>query len=246
MLKDLVKQPEIRKWHLQIVHHDSPDRRGVDVGLLYNPRFFRVLNVVNTPLLLPDRPTFRTRDQMCVTGLLGGEKVSIIVNHWPSRLGGQEQSSPLREAAAARVKQTVDSLLALDPNQGIIIMGDLNDDPHDRSCAQVLNAKRNRDDVPEGGLYNPWWATLDKGIGSLAYNGAWNLFDQIIISDYFLKGDRKHLTYLNHRVLNMDFLQTHEGTRKGYPLRTYSGGAFLNGYSGHFPTQIIMVREVKQ
>ena len=246
VLKDLVKQPEIRKWHLQIVHHDSPDRRGVDVGLLYNPRFFRVLNVVNTPLLLPDRPTFRTRDQMCVTGLLGGEKVSIIVNHWPSRLGGQEQSSPLREAAAARVKQTVDSLLALDPNQGIIIMGDLNDDPHDRSCAQVLNAKRNREDVTQGGLYNPWWATLDKGVGSLAYNGAWNLFDQIIISDYFLKGDRKHLTYLNHRVLNMDFLQTHEGTRKGYPLRTYSGGAFLNGYSDHFPTQIIMVREVKQ
>ena len=110
----------------------------------------------------------------------------------------------------------------------------------------MLNAKRNREDVTQGGLYNPWWATLDKGVGSLAYNGAWNLFDQIIINDYFLNGDRKHLTYLNHRVLNMDFLQTHEGTRKGYPLRTYSGGAFLNGYSDHFPTQIIMVREVKQ
>lgn len=246
VLKDLVKQDGIRKWHLQIVHHDSPDRRGIDVGLLYNPRFFRVLNVVNTPLILPDRPTFRTRDQMCVTGLLGGEKVSVIVNHWPSRLGGQEQSSPLREAAAARVKATVDSLLADDPNQGIVIMGDLNDDPNDKSCAVVLGAKRNIKDVPQGGLYNPWWATLDKGVGSLAYGGAWNLFDQIIISDYFLRSNRKHLTYLNHRVLNMEFLQTREGSRKGYPLRTFSGGAFLNGYSDHFPTQIIMVREAKK
>jgi len=246
VLKDLVKQESIRKWHLQIVHHDSPDRRGIDVALLYNPRFFRVLNVVNTPLILPDRPNFRTRDQMCVTGLLGGEKVSVIVNHWPSRLGGQEQSSPLREAAAARVKQTVDSLLANDPNQGIVIMGDLNDDPNNKSCAVVLNAKRNREDVPQGGLYNPWWATLDKGVGSLAYGGAWNLFDQIIINDYFLRSNRKHLTYLNHRVLNMDFLQNKEGKYKGYPLRTYAAGAFLNGYSDHFPTQIIMVREAKQ
>lgn len=246
VLKDLVKQEEIRKWHLQIVHHDSPDRRGIDVGLLYNPRFFRVLNVVNTPLIMPDRPNFRTRDQMCVTGLLGGEKVSVIINHWPSRLGGQEQSSPLREAAAARVKLTIDSLLKDDPNQGIVIMGDLNDDPHDKSCAMVLGAKRNIKDVPQGGLYNPWWSTLDKGVGSLACGGSWNLFDQIIINDYFLRSNREHLTYLNHRVLNMEFLQTKEGKYKGYPHRTYSGGAFLNGYSDHFPTQIIMVRKIKQ
>ena len=128
VLDDLTAQAPLKQRRYKYVHVEGPDRRGIDCAMLYNPRFFRVLNVVNTPLLLPDRPTFRTRDQMCVTGLLGGEKVSIIVNHWPSRLGGQEQSSPLREAAAARVKQTVDSLLALDPNQGIIIMGDLNDE----------------------------------------------------------------------------------------------------------------------
>ena len=89
VLQDLVRHDLIKKWRLQVIHHDSPDRRGVDVGLLYNPRLFRVLNVTNATLSIADNPRFRTRDQMCVTGLLGGDKVSVIVNHWPSRLGGQ-------------------------------------------------------------------------------------------------------------------------------------------------------------
>ena len=246
VLDDLVAQPEIADMHLQVVHHDSPDRRGVDVGLLYNPRMFRVLSVSNTTLTIPSNPRFRTRDQMCVTGLLMGEKVSVIVNHWPSRLGGQEQSSYLREAAAARVMQTVDSLLADDPNQGIIVMGDLNDDPQDKSCAVVMGAKKKMDDVKEPRqFFNPWWATLDKGIGTLAYRGQWNLFDQIMISKFFL-GDRSHLTYLRHEVMNFDFLKTSEGDYAGYPLRTYSAGRFLNGYSDHFPTQVFLVREVKK
>lgn len=245
VLQDLVKHDYLKKWHLQIVHHDSPDRRGIDVSLLYNPRFFRVLNVTNTPLIIPDNPTFRTRDQMCVTGLLGGEKVSVIVNHWPSRLGGQEQSSYLREAAAALVKHITDSLLLDDPNQGVIVMGDLNDDPQDRSCAQVLGGKKKKEDVKEAnGFFNPWWATLDKGIGTLAYKGQWNLFDQIMISKYFL-GDRSKLTYLKHEVLNWDFLKNHEGQYAGYPKRTYASGVFLDGYSDHFPTEVFLVREAK-
>lgn len=243
VLEDLVKQEEIRSWRLQVVHHDSPDRRGVDVSLLYNPRLFRVLNVTNARLSIEDNPDFRTRDQMCVTGMMGEDKVSIIVNHWPSRLGGQEQSSYLREAAAALVKHTVDSLLADDPNQGIIVMGDLNDDPQDRSVANVLGGKKNKDDVTDdNGFYNPWWSTLDSGIGTLAYKGSWNLFDQILVSKYFL-GDRSHLTFFKSDVLNWDFLKNTEGNYVGYPLRTYASGVFLNGYSDHFPTRILLVRE---
>lgn len=245
VLDDLVKEPSIKNWHLQVVHHDSPDRRGVDVGLLYNPRLFRVLNVTNTPLKIEGKPEFRTRDQMCVTGMLGNEKVSIIVNHWPSRLGGQQQSSYLREAAGALSRHLADSLLREDPNQGIIVMGDLNDDPMDKSVSQALGAKKKKEDVSDNGFYNPWWSTLDKGIGTLAYKGQWNLFDQIIISNYFLKSDRTHLTFLKNEVLNKDFLMSKDGDRQGYPLRTYSAGVFLNGYSDHFPVQLFLVKEVK-
>ena len=243
VLQDLVKADPIKNWRLQIVHHDSPDRRGVDVGLLYNPRLFKVLDVTNHTLTIEGNPTFRTRDQMCVTGEMGGKVVSIIVNHWPSRLGGQEQSSYLREAAAALSKHIADSLWAIRPDQGVIIMGDLNDDPQDKSCAVVLGAKRSPEKVEPHGFYNPWWKMLDDGIGTLAYKGSWNLFDQIIISGTLLEsnqGTPYDLQYWRAKVNNFDFLYDKQGTRQGYPLRTYSGGVWLNGYSDHFPTEVFL------
>lgn len=246
VLEDLVKQEPIRKQMYQIIHHDGPDRRGVDVGLLYNPRLFKVLDVKNHLLHIESYPTFRTRDQLCVTGLLGGDTISIIVNHWPSRLGGQQQSSYLREAAAALSKHIADSLWAIRPNQAVVIMGDLNDDPHDISCAQTLGAMKNMKDVAPHGFFNPWWKLLDKGIGTLAYKGSWNLFDQIIVGGTLLEQNQKNnsgLRYLKCQVNNFDFLITKEGDRQGSPHRTYSAGKWLDGYSDHFPTEIFLVKE---
>ena len=244
VLDDLVKAAPIKRWMLQVVHHDSPDRRGVDVGLLYNPRMFRVLDVTNHLLTVEGNPGFRTRDQMCVTGLLGGDTVSVIVNHWPSRLGGQEQSSYLREAAAALSKHIADSLWAIRPNQGVIIMGDLNDDPMDRSCAVTLGAVKKEKDAAYHGFYNPWWKVLDDGIGTLAYKSQWNLFDQIIVSGTLLKAHRPGaLQYWKCEVHNHEFLRDTNGSRQGYPLRTYSSGVWLNGYSDHFPTEIFLIKE---
>ena len=252
VLQDLVRQPEIKDRRYQIVHHDSPDRRGVDVGLLYNPRFFKVLNVTNQRInkYLPDYPDFRSRDQLCVTGMLAGEKVSVIVNHWPSRLGGEEASSYLREAAGRMARATIDSLLLDDPNQGIIFMGDLNDDPQNKSCSEALGAKKEiKDCIEPGSCFNPWWNILNKGIGTLGYKGNWNLFDQIIFSNYFLKNydskDKPTLTFSRAEVLNRKFLRSNEGDRQGYPMRTFSAGVFLNGYSDHFPTMIYLVKEIK-
>ncbi len=254
VLQDLVRQPELKDRRYQIVHHDSPDRRGVDVGLLYNPRFFKVLNVTNQRInkYLPEdrREDFRSRDQLCVTGMLAGEKVSVLVNHWPSRLGGEEASSYLREAAGRMARATIDSLLLDDPNQGIIFMGDLNDDPQNRSCSEALGAKKEIKDCTEpGSCFNPWWNILNKGIGTLGYKGNWNLFDQIIFTNYFLRNydskDKPTLTFSRAEVLNRKFLRGDEGDRQGYPLRTFSAGIFMNGYSDHFPTMIYLVKEVK-
>ena len=253
VLQDLVKNEQIAKWNLQIVHHDSPDRRGVDVGFLYNPRFFKVLNVTHHRLSIDGEPEFLTRDQTCMTGLLFGEKVSLIVNHWPSRLGGEELSSYKREAAAALCKQIADSLWKEDPNQAIIIMGDLNDDPHNSSCSKVLGAVQYKEAATANGFYNPFWNKLEKeGIGSLAYKGQWNLFDQIIISGNLVrevreieKIEKPNLVYQRCEVWNKDFLKGQDGNRVGYPLRTFSAGVFLNGYSDHFPTQIFLVKKVR-
>jgi hypothetical protein len=247
VLDDLVADPQISAWNLQVVHHDSPDLRGIDVALLYNPRFFRFESVTNHTMVIEGQPNLRTRDQMCVTGLLGNTRVSIIVNHWPSRLGGQEQSSYKREAAAALSKHIADSVWAVDPNRGVIIMGDLNDDPDDRSVREVLGAKKTTDGVEPHGFYNPWWSILRVSkVGTLAYNSGWNLFDQIIISGNLLESNcgEDDARFFKAMVHNHDFLIDTEGKRQGYPLRTYSGGVWLNGYSDHFPTEIFLKQPV--
>ncbi len=247
VLDDLVNDPQIRQWNLQVVHHDSPDRRGVDVGLLYNPRFFKFESVTNHRLTVPNNETFRTRDQMCVTGMLGTRRVSVIVNHWPSRLGGQEQSSYLREAAADLSKHIADSIWAIDPDRGIFVMGDLNDDPDDRSVSKNLGAVKHAADAKPHGFYNPFWSILrDKGVGTLAYNGSWNLFDQIVISGNLLKenSEADDMQYFRAQVHNHQFLIDPNGTRQGYPLRTFAAGAWLNGYSDHFPTEVFLKQAV--
>ncbi|MDE6010756.1 MAG: endonuclease/exonuclease/phosphatase family protein [Muribaculaceae bacterium] len=245
VLRDLVSQDAIKKWHLQVIHHDSPDKRGVDVGLLYNPRFFRPTGVTNHRLVIPEMPDFLTRDQMCVVGDLGGSPVAVIVNHWPSRRGGSEQSSFLREAAAALSRSIADSVMAVNPNIGVIILGDLNDDPSDRSCSQVLGAVRDKDACRPGGFYNPFWKKLDDGIGSYIYRGQWDLFDQIIVNHNLVSGAADGLTFKDAQVLNKEFLKQADGQYKGYPLRTFSGGVWTGGYSDHFPTEIFLVKEVK-
>lgn len=251
VLTDLVAQESLKDMNLQVVHHDSPDRRGVDVGLLYNPRFFKPVNVTNHTLVIESLPDFRTRDQMCVVGRLGDSKhpeygsarIAVIVNHWPSRRGGKEQSSWLREAAASLSKHIADSVRAIYPNIGVIVMGDLNDDPSDKSCSVALGAVRNPGDIQPGGFYNPFWKLLDDGIGSYIYRGNWDLFDQIIINQNLLDG-KCGVKFHNAKVLNFPFLIQQDGQYKGYPHRTFSGGAWAGGFSDHLPTEIFLMKEI--
>ena len=153
VLEDLIKQPDLAKRAYQIVHYEGPDRRGVDVALIYNPKLFIVSNSKSYRLHTADT-TFRTRDQLMVSGYLQGEKVHVIVNHWPSRYGGEERSRNKRIEAAGLTRSISDSLLRVDPKAKIIIMGDLNDDPFNVSCATTLGAKKEIKEVKDGDLYN--------------------------------------------------------------------------------------------
>jgi len=255
VLEDLVRQPSISARQYGIVHYDGPDRRGVDVALLYNPRYFTVSSSKSFFLgkkflsgtKYKDSPdsTFRTRNQLLVSGYLLGEKVHIIVNHWPSRYGGEIESGPLRIAAASLTRSIVDSLFNVDANSKIIVMGDLNDDPSNESCKTTMNAKRDAADATGTALYNVFWKTLDSGVGSLAYQGRWNLFDQIMISPALLSKDLKELHFWKGEVFNRPFLTFQEGENKGTPHRTHSRGVWVNGYSDHYPTLIYLIKEKK-
>lgn len=244
VLEDLVKMPSIKDINYGIVHYDSPDRRGIDVAMLYNPDHFKVLMSKPYPLIFPDDTAFKTRDQLLVEGLLDGDKIYVIVNHWPSRYGGEARSRPNRVAAATLTKHITDSIMAVDQDAKIIIMGDLNDDPNNESCKKTLAAKRKPEQVKDGELYNTTWPLFKKGIGSLAYRDNWNLFDQIIVSSGLLDAEEGYKFYKAY-IFNKDFLIQQEGRYKGYPLRTHAGGSYLNGYSDHFPSYIFLMRTVK-
>lgn len=245
VLEDLIKTGELANRNYDIVHFDSPDRRGVDVGLLYDRDQFEVDTAISARLFIECSPNTLTRDQLLVSGRLAGERVHIIVNHWPSRLGGETKSRCRREAAAALSRQLADSVLAADPESKVIIMGDLNDDPNNKSCCEVLGAVKEQKDAKENGYFNTMWKLFDEGFGTLGYQGKWNLFDQIIVSGNLVGKDRSTLKYFKSEIFNKDFLRQDSGKYKGYPKRTHAQGRWLNGYSDHFPVIIYLAKVVQ-
>ena len=252
-LEYLVKEPVIADLHYKPILLEGPDRRGVDVGFLYNPSYFTVVSTKGYQLSAhySDGSVVRSRLQLLISGYLKDDKgivkdkLHILVNHWPSRYGGEESSRATRDTAAMLCKHIADSLYMKDPGAKIIIMGDLNDDPYNHSCAEVLGARKDRDELEEKGFYNTMWKTLDRGIGSLAYNGSWNLFDQIIISEPLAHAPRSanEWSYWQAEIFNKRFLTVPDGKDKGTPLRTHKGGVWLNGYSDHYPTMIYLVKQ---
>ncbi|MBN1952543.1 MAG: endonuclease/exonuclease/phosphatase family protein [Bacteroidales bacterium] len=243
VVEDLVKHEILRERGFRIVHYDSPDARGVDVGLIYRPDIFTVLGSKSYRLTLENDSGFRSRDQLLVTGKAGDDILHIIVNHWPSRRGGERASRPKRNAAGDLSRHIADSLLALDKNAKIIVMGDLNDDPVNPSVRDHLRAKGNKDKLEEGDLFNPMYGLYKEGIGSLAYRDSWNLFDQIIISQGLLGDDFRDYTFYKAKVFNKNFLVQKDGPYAGYPRRTFAGGVYQGGYSDHFPVYILLIRE---
>jgi exonuclease III len=246
VLEDLVRMPAIASRNYQIIHYDSPDRRGVDVAMIYQPKYFKPHNHKSYKLSVEGMLDFLTRDQLVVSGDFDGERIHIIVGHWPSRRGGEKRSMPLRMAAAKLSRHIADSLFGIDPNAKIIIMGDLNDNPTNKSLTEGLNAKGNMNLLRPGDFYNPMYALYQKGIGSNAWRDTWSLFDQIIVSQAWLGDDYSSYRFRLARVHNKVDLTQRSGRFKGYPWRTYVGGEFMGGYSDHFPSYIIIVKAASQ
>jgi len=245
VLEDLVATPKLKDRNYKIVHYDSPDRRGVDVGLIYQEKYFKVKNSASYRLVFENDPNYFTRDQLIVTGDMDGEDVSIIVAHWPSRRGGQKASEPNRIQAAQLGRKIIDSLLNDNPAAKIILMGDLNDDPINKSVAEYIRAKGKVEKMTSGDMYNVMYDHYKSGNGTLAWNDAWNLFDQIIVSESFVNKDTTSYIFHKSFVYKKDYIIQQEGNYAGYPLRTHAGGVYLNGYSDHFPVYMVIKKEVK-
>ena len=244
-LTDLCNQPALKARNFKFVHIEGPDQRGIDCALLYNPQLFKVKNVKLVPYIYtrPEDAGRTTRGFLVVSGTLANEHVTIIVNHLPSR----GAASYAREDGGTQLRAVKDSLQKDDPKVKLFIMGDMNDDPNDASMAKCLGAKREISEVEEGGLYNPWWNMLASGQGTLQYQGAWNLFDQIILSKNLLnkagQKDYSTLKLYDYQVFRRDYLIQQEGEFRGNTLRTSAGGKWLNGYSDHLPTLVYLLKK---
>ena len=245
-LDDLVAQPALSARNYQYVHIEGPDRRGIDCALLYNPSLFSVKNTRLVPYVqkLKKDSAFYTRGFLTVSGTLADEHIAVIVCHLPSRFS----ESFYRELGAEQVKAIKDSLLNDDPNCKVFVMGDMNDDPIDKSMAGILRGKGNIKDVNQGDMYNPWYNILVKeGVGTLLYQGSWNLFDQIFVTPNLLNKDDKKdfssLKFWKNQIFKRDYLFQTEGKYKGSPKRTTAGGVWLDGYSDHLPVVVYLVKE---
>ena len=267
VLEDLVKDPQLLRSDYGIVHFDSPDWRGIDVALLYQKKHFKPTSFINVPLLIyrkdlnvkekdaketeedkADKDKIEvakdnrvyTRDVLLVTGFLDGEEVNVLVNHWPSRSGGEKKSSPFREAAGRLDRKIMDSIYKRNPNAKIINMGDLNDGTYNKSVKEGIGAKLKKSEVKEFGVYNPFEEMAKKGNASLFYRDAGDIFDQIMVSETLIKTDYSSFRYWKSGIYNKPYMITTVGQYKGYPLRH---GANEIGYSDHFPVYIYLIKQ---
>ncbi|MBK9176223.1 MAG: endonuclease/exonuclease/phosphatase family protein [Flavobacteriales bacterium] len=245
VVEDLVAREPLKKRGYRVVLEDGPDRRGVDVALVYNPSLYRVYAHRSYRLRMADT-SFRTRDQLLVSGVLDGDTTHVIVAHWPSRRGGEKRSEPNRKAAAELGRHIIDSLMAINANARILYMGDLNDDPVNASVTRFLRASGDKAKAVNGAFYNPMYDPYQKGIGTLAWRDSWNLFDQIVVSPGLVTGAGGQYRYYGVRIFNEPYLRQQEGNFAGYPFRTFVGDTYQDGYSDHFPVFLVLVKEVSK
>lgn len=256
VLEDLVNQPEIEAANYQIVHYDGPDRRGVDVALLYRPEYFTVEESKSIPFDFNSKTIkfamdkegqdyFRTRDILMVRGLLDGEMFAFFVAHLPSRIGGKGQD--LRSRGAEIIYEHSLKLMEEYPGIKIMVMGDMNDNPTDESMVKYMRGKENIAEVGKYDFFSPFLSMLKAGYGSLAYRGTWNIYDIILVNEAMAnapKGTLKIQPIVKKkyygRVFSQPFMTQQEGQYKGTPFRTFSNGTFIGGYSDHYPTYIIV------
>lgn len=231
VVEDFNNSTYLKAAGYEILHRESPDGRGIDVGLMYNPSKVKleIEGVIETVLPAGTRPN--TRLIIHAAGVLNGKSLNLFVNHWPSRGGGKNETEPNRLSVARNLKLYVQELLAKDPQAMIIFMGDFNDHPNDKSLAEVLNAG-----IKEKNTYNNlMWDMHKNGLGSYNYRGTWGALDQFIVSKNLTDGAGIDVDQSSVKFVKEDWMMYTNKKGETYPSRTYGGPNYYGGCSDHLP-----------
>ena len=236
VLIDLIQNSKLNDYNYSIIHQNSPDFRGIDVALIYRPDSYQPEFNEWINISFPFDSSYTTRDILYSKGkIFEDEIIHIFVNHWTSRYGGQEATTAKREFIGALLKAKSDSILKIEPNASIIIMGDLNDNPNDESLTEALQAKPVTENILSDNLYNISLAKFQNGEGTLFYR-SWDLFDQMVVSGNLLKVDASlKLKHPNIRIHKPDWVLFEDNKGIKRPNRTASGSRYYGGYSDHLP-----------
>ncbi len=221
----------LKKYNFGVIHKDSPDRRGVDVGILYKKDIFQFIELIDDTVKI-DWPT-RTIIMGKLLHKQTGDTFYVFSNHWPSRRGGEEKSAPARNTAASTLKKRVDYILSYNPNANIIIMGDFNDTPKNESIMKYLQAKPficSKDKPQPKQLYNLSWEKADNDEGSHYFDDEWNMLDQIIVSSNLIESNK-----FQYDCPSFNMYTGKNVDSEGLPIRTFEGKRYIGGYSDHLP-----------
>ncbi len=253
VVEDLAITGRLKHGRYSAVHYDSPDARGIDVALLYQPSEFSVKGSTPIAVKLPGKSRLSTRDILHVWGrTTNDELLHIFVNHWPSKAGGVEQTRSGRMAAARVLRSITDSLFRLDANTKIIIMGDFNDTPDDVEtyCRTSLLNTYGRtsllkavhpDSLTHPSLVNLMYPAHLRGEGTYNFRGSWEMIDHIIVSSSLLSGRGIRVENAAGHVFNPDWITFTNSRGQKVPNRTYVGNRYEGGISDHFPVWIRLV-----
>lgn len=235
VLSDLVQSDHLKNFNYAFIHFDSEDERGIDVALLYNQDEFILEHSINIPVFIEDETSKRefTRDILLVIGYLEGNKIHVLINHWPSRHEGKEESEYKRLIASSKLSEIISSIINEDEEAQILILGDFNDNPNSKS---LLNLKNKND------LFNTMESVWSYNRGSVNHNFTWILFDQILLTSNFLNEWYGGFGFLNSDIFDDNWLKESHGKFKGQPFRTYAGKRYIGGFSDHFPVFIQIQR----
>lgn len=237
VLNDLIQSEDLHGYNYGFVHYDSKDERGIDVALLYDYDQFVVESSETYSLCIetPEGVRDFTRDILLVSGILDGELIHLIVNHWPSRHEGDNETSYKRMIAAKRVLEIISKLLEQYTAPKIVVIGDFNDNPNNESI-QFLTAN--------GNLFNATEFLWSRDRGTENHDFQWNLFDQILISKNLLSHEGEYC-FESADIFDDKFVTQFHGKYQGQPFRTYIGKKYMGGYSDHFPIFIQLKRSAK-
>jgi predicted extracellular nuclease len=246
VLNELITKTPLVKAGYSIVHEDSPDNRGIDVGLIYRPEKFRPIKHEAIRIVFPFDPSVKTRDVLYVKGIIfKKDTLHVFINHWPSKLGGAAASEPRRTFVAQKIKHYVDSIYRMDPEANIIITGDFNDEPGDKSLMVGLGAINHLDSLKGKDLYNTSYPFFAKGIGTEKYKEHWAVLDQMIVSSPMVTR-KKGVMIQDNQSSIFDapwLLEDDEKFMGKMPFRTYGGPKYLGGYSDHLPVFIDVIKK---